>query len=141
MYIIDTFSKFGGCYILNNKKGETILGSLKDFIYKNGKPLFIHSDNGKEFCNNIFEDYCNTNNIKIIRGRLYHPQSQGIVESFNKEIKRLLENNYLENPKKFFLENALPDIVKYIIIIFIQVRNINLFICLILMIKISLIEL
>ena len=35
-----------------------------------------------------------------------------IVESFNKEIKRLLENNYLENPKKFFLENALPDIVE-----------------------------
>ena len=23
--IIDTFSKFGGCYILNNKKDETVL--------------------------------------------------------------------------------------------------------------------
>jgi len=94
------------------KKGETVLGSVKDFIYKNGKPIIIHSDNGKEFCNNIFDDYCNTNNIKVIRGRPYHPQSQGIVESFNKEIKKLLENNYLENPKKFSLENALPDIVE-----------------------------
>ena len=94
--IIDTFSKYGGCYLLNNKKGETLLGYIKDFIYKYGKPNVIHSDNGKEFCNSLFDDYCYTNNIIIIRGRPHHhPQSQGIVESFNKEIKRLLENKYL----------------------------------------------
>ena len=32
--IIDTFSKFGGCYILNNKKGEIVLGSLKILFTK-----------------------------------------------------------------------------------------------------------
>ena len=84
-YIIDTFSRYGVCYyILNNKNWETVLGSIKDFIYKNGKPIIIHSDNGKEFCNNIFDDYGNTYNIKVIRGRPYHPQSQGVVELFKK---------------------------------------------------------
>ena len=71
---------------MNNKKAETVLGSIKDFIYKNGKPHILHTDNGKEFCNKLFEDYCNNNEIIIIRGRPYHPQSQGVVESFNQEI-------------------------------------------------------
>jgi hypothetical protein len=64
---MDTFSKYGACNILNNKKGETFFGSIKDFIYKNGKLIIIHSDKGKEFYNNLFDDYCNTNNIKVIR--------------------------------------------------------------------------
>ena len=55
---------------------------------------------------------CNNNEIKIIRGRPYHPQSQGIVESFNKKMKRLFENKYLEAPKKFSIIMALPDIIE-----------------------------
>ena len=62
--------------------------------------------------NNIFDDYCNTYNIKVIRKGPYHPQFQGIVELFNKKIKRLLENNYLEHSKKYSLEIALPHIVE-----------------------------
>ena len=78
-----------------------MLGNLKDFINKYGKPNSIHTDNGKEFCNKLIEDYCKENNINIIHGRPYHPQSQGVVESYNKEIKRLLELKYLEQKKNF----------------------------------------
>lgn len=99
--IIDTFSKCAGSYILPNKRADTILGYIKDFINKFGKPMKLHSDNGKEFDNKLLTDYCNNNKIQIIRGRPYHPQSQGVIESFNKEIKRLLEVKYLENQKKF----------------------------------------
>lgn len=42
-------------------------------------------------------------------GGPYHPQSQGCIESFNKEIKRLLENLFLENKRNFSLELCLPD--------------------------------
>jgi len=101
MSIIDQFSKFGYNFIIPNKKSETILGYLKHFINIFGKPNSIHTDNGREFRNKIFEEYCNLNNIKIIHGRPYHPQSQGCVESYNKKIKSLLENRYLENPKRF----------------------------------------
>ena len=51
--IIDTFSKYGYCYILNNKRSDTALGNIKDFINKFGKPLSIQSDNGKEFANSF----------------------------------------------------------------------------------------
>ena len=55
-------------------------------------PQKIHTYNGKEFVNKLLIDYCINNNIIFLRGRPYHPQTQGCVEVFNKEIKRLLEN-------------------------------------------------
>ena len=88
-----------------------MLGAIKDFILKYGKPQKIHTDNGKEFCNRLLEDFCKDNDIGLIHGRPYHPQSQGTVESYNKEIKRLLENKYLENSKKFSIYKDLPDII------------------------------
>ena len=109
--IIDTFSKFGYCYILNNKRADSVLGKIKDFINKFGKPKSIQTDNGKEFTNALLNKYCDELEIKLFHGRPYHPQSQGTVESFNKEIKRLLEVKYLESKKDFSIYTILPDII------------------------------
>lgn len=51
------------------------------------------------------------NNIKLIHGRPHHPQSQGVIEAFNKENKRLLEIKYIENDKKIYLYTCLPDVI------------------------------
>ena len=109
--IIDFFSKFGYNYILNNKKAEIMLSHIKDFINKYGKPLNIHTDNGKEFVNKLIENFCENNNINIIKGRAYHPQTQGWVKSFNKEIKRLLLEHFLEK-KRFSIYTQLPEVIK-----------------------------
>ena len=37
MSIIDTFYKYGYNYIISNKKADTVLSKLKDFINRNGK--------------------------------------------------------------------------------------------------------
>ena len=110
--IIDTFSKYGYCYILNNKKADTVLGYIKDFINKYGKPNCLQTDNGKEFRNSLLSDYCKENGIKFLHGRPFHPQSQGVIESFNKEIKRLLEVKYMEDSKIFSIYSCLPDVLK-----------------------------
>ena len=93
LLIIDGFSIYGDCFLLNNKKAETVLGGIKDFIYKNGKQVILYRDNGKEFFSKLFADYWNTKDMKIIRGIPYHIQSQEIVESFNREIKDYLKIN------------------------------------------------
>ena len=77
MSIIDQFSKYGYNYILSHKNAELILGKLSEFINNIGKPRKIHTDNGKEFHNKLFESYRLKNNIIQIFGRPYHPQSQG----------------------------------------------------------------
>ena len=56
----------------------------------------MHTDSGPEFRNKEFENFCKNNNIKKIFGRAYYPQTQGCVESYNKEIKDLLFNKYCE---------------------------------------------
>ena len=109
--IIDQFSEYGLTYIIQNKKAENILSCLKDFIVKNGIPQKINTDNGKEFVNKLLIDYCINNNIIFLKGRPYHPQIQWCVEEFDKEIKSLLENKFLENKDKFAINLILPDIL------------------------------
>lgn len=67
--IIDTFSKFGYCYILNNKRDDSVLGKIKDFINKFGKSNSIQTDNGKEFTNALLSKYCDELKIKFFHGR------------------------------------------------------------------------
>ena len=64
--IIDQFSKFANAYILNSKKSDIILGYIKSFINAYGKTNTLHSDNGKEFCNELINSYCKENTIKFI---------------------------------------------------------------------------
>lgn len=64
--IIDQFSKFCNAYILSNKKADGVLGHVKEFIFINGKCNKIHTDNGKEFCNSLFNKYCIDNGINHI---------------------------------------------------------------------------
>ena len=68
MSIIDTFYKYGYNYIISNKKADTVLSKLKDFINRNGKSNAVQKDNAKEFVNQLFDEYCEVNKIKIIRG-------------------------------------------------------------------------
>ena len=70
--IIDHFSKYGEVYILEAKNGDIVLGQLKNFINKIGKPAEIQTDNGPEFTNNKFKNYCNENDILFITSRPLH---------------------------------------------------------------------
>ena len=81
----------------------------KQFVNLYGKPNNLHTDNGKKFRNNLLNTHCDENNIKHIYGLPYHPQSRGCVEVYNKEIKRLISNKYIENPKKLSLNIELPE--------------------------------
>ena len=85
--IIDHFSKFGMSYLIENKKSSTIYKNLKFALDCNGFPYEIGSDNGKEFRNELIENYLKSKNIKYIHGMPYNPHSQGVVERFHKTIK------------------------------------------------------
>ena len=46
----------------------------------------LRSDNGGEYCNHEFEDYCSTNGIHIQKSVPRIPQENGVVERMNKTI-------------------------------------------------------
>ena len=93
---IDNFSKYGWTSPLKNKNAITIKDSFENILISSKrKPNLIESDRGKEFYNNIFQEFLNKNNIKLYSRN----SSYGAVfaERFNRTIRDLLKKIVFEN--------------------------------------------
>lgn len=64
--IIDHFTKYTGCYLLEKKTANETLYDINDFILRNGKPKILQTDNGHEFCNKRLIEYCENMGIELI---------------------------------------------------------------------------
>ena len=110
LVIIDNFSKFGWTIALKNKSAITLKDSYEIiFINSKRKPKLIETDRGKEFYNNIFQDFLNKNGIKIYSRN----SSYGAVfaERFNKSIRDLLKKFVFEQGDAKWVD-ILPTITK-----------------------------
>lgn len=96
MTVKDHFSRFASAKVLINKKSATTASFINEIINEWGKPKTLQTDNGKEFQGD-FTKLLSRLNIKHTHGRIYHPQSQGSIESFNKYFKNQLNDRFLEN--------------------------------------------
>ena len=78
-------------------------------ISSNRKPILIESDRGKEFYNNIFQDFLNKNDIKLYSRN----SSYGAVfaERFNRTIRDLLKRPVFEKGDGNWID-VLPPITK-----------------------------
>ena len=96
LVIIDNFSKFGRTVPIKNKNALTKKDSFENILMSSKRsPNLIESDRGKEFYNNIFQDFLNKNNIKLYSRN----SSYGAVfaERFNRTIRDLLKKIVFEN--------------------------------------------
>ena len=66
-------------------------------------PQAIISDEGSHFYNKLFESIMNKYGVKHKIATSYHPQTNGLVELFNREIKQLLEKTVKTNRKDWAL--------------------------------------
>ena len=57
-------------------------------VFIQGYPEILQSDNGREFVKRILDAYLININIKHALGSLYHSQSQGAIEAFNKTVQK-----------------------------------------------------
>ena len=107
---IDNFSKYGWTVPLKNKNAQTIKDSFENILTNSKrKPNLIESDRGKEFYNNIFQDFLNKNNINLYSGN----SSYGAVfaERFNRTIRDLLKRPVFEKGDGNWID-VLPTITK-----------------------------
>ena len=110
LVIIDNFSKFGWTIPLKNKNAQTIKDSFENILTNSKrKPNLIETDRGKEFYNNIFQDFLNKNNIKLYSRNI----SYGAVfaERFNRTIRDLLKKIVFEQGDAKWID-VLPTITK-----------------------------
>ena len=110
LVIIDNFSKFGWTIPLKNKNARTIKDSFENILTNSKrKPNLIETDRGKEFYNNIFQDFLNKNNIKLYSRN----SSYGAVfaERFNRTIRDLLKKIVFEQGDAKWID-ILPTITE-----------------------------
>ena len=95
---------------MKNKKAQTIKDSFENILKSSKRsPNLIESDRGKEFYNNIFQEFLNKNKIKLYSRN----SSYGAVfaERFNRTIRDLLKKIVFEQSDAKWLD-VLPTITK-----------------------------
>lgn len=97
----DHLTKFVLLRALSNKRAEEIAHNLLDIYTTFGAPAIIHSDNGREFVNSIIIVlHFMWSDVKTVRGKPRHSQSQGPVERDNRDIEDMLATWMAQNKSK-----------------------------------------
>lgn len=87
LVVIDSFSKFMWTVPLRDKSGGAVVPAIRSIFVTNGIPLILHTDNGKEFCNDLMMNMLDEFEVRHVRGRARCPWIQGQVERANQTIK------------------------------------------------------
>jgi transposase InsO family protein len=87
----DAFTKFAKATVIDNKSAQTVAQAIFDtWISFIGVPHQIHTDQGKEFVNEVCKTLCTELLITHTRTAAYHPQANAQAEVFNKHIQKYL---------------------------------------------------
>ena len=106
LVVMDYFSKWPEAYAISNQEATTVANCLiNQWISRFGVPLELHSDQGRNFESKVFQEVCKVLGIRKTRTTPLHPQSDGMVERFNRTL--------LEHLKKMVDEHQ-RDWDKYI---------------------------
>ncbi len=91
LVISDYFTKWTEALPLPNMEACTVAKVLVDEVLcRYGVPQTIHSDQGRQFESNLFQEMCKLFDIEKTRTTPYHPQSDGMVERFNRTLATML---------------------------------------------------
>lgn len=87
----DYFSKWTEAFPLPNQEAHTIAKVLtEEWVCRFGAPRSIHSDQGRNFESTLFKELCRLLHIHKSRTSPYHPQSDGLIERFNRTLLSML---------------------------------------------------
>uniref|UniRef100_A0A674E9Q2 Gypsy retrotransposon integrase-like protein 1 n=1 Tax=Salmo trutta TaxID=8032 RepID=A0A674E9Q2_SALTR len=88
---MDYFTKWPEAYALPDQEAETIVDALTAGMFSRfGAAESIHSDQGRNFESRVFATMCERLGIHKTRTTPLHPQSDGLVERFNKTLGQQL---------------------------------------------------
>jgi len=100
LVVMDYFSKWPEVYAIPNQEAKTIADVfINNWICRFGVPMELHSDQGRNFESMIFKEVCEKLGIKKTRTTPLHPQSDGMVERFNRTLEEHLKKVVDKNQK------------------------------------------
>ena len=100
LVIADYFTKWTEAFPMSNQEATTVAKILVDeFVSRFGTPLQLHSDQGTNFESNVFREMCSLLGVDKTRTTALHPQSDGMVERFNRTLESMLSAFVAENQR------------------------------------------
>ncbi|RCN49896.1 integrase core domain protein [Ancylostoma caninum] len=110
LVIIDHFSEWLGAYALKDKTAATVATAIfQRWICENGRwPRQIHTDQGKEFVNNVIEELAVVAGIKVSTTKGYNSRENGVSERAIGTIQRMLKKKV---ELADFWDAMLPNVV------------------------------
>ena len=97
--IIDLFTRYAQAYLLKDGTGLTVLNKLRHYIAHHNIPGKIVCDEGREFKNKTFEEFCKFNKINLHFTTVNNPNSNSPVERFHSTLIEKLRIIKIKNPK------------------------------------------
>ena len=91
LVVVDCFTKWTEAYAIPNQEATTIAKTLVvEFICRYGAPMQILTDQGRQFESLLFTEICTLLDIDKTRTSSFHPQTNGLVEGFNRTLEEML---------------------------------------------------
>ena len=92
MVITDYYTKYTRVFPLRDHKAATCARAfVRGWVLYLGVPLIMHSDQGREFESDLWQEMCHYLAICKTRTNPYRPQSDGQVERFNRTLIAVLK--------------------------------------------------
>lgn len=97
LVVSDYFTRWTEAYPIPNQEATTVANKLVNEFFRFSPPEQLHSDQGHNFESEVIAEVCKL--LGIIKSRTpYHPQSDGLVERFNKTLLNMLATAVEERP-------------------------------------------
>ncbi|CAC5385151.1 unnamed protein product [Mytilus coruscus] len=91
LVVSDYYTKWTESFPMPNMEASTVVKIIvEEVIARFGVPSWIHSDQGRQYESRLFQEVSKVLDIKKTRTTPYHPQSDGMVERFNKTLVTML---------------------------------------------------
>ena len=91
LVISDYFTRWAEAYPISDHKPPTVAGKLVDkWTTRYGLMQTLHSDQGRDFESNVFQEVVKMLGIHRTRNTPHHPECDGLVKLFNRTLKNML---------------------------------------------------
>ena len=87
----DYFTKWVEAVAIPDQEAKTTAEAfVTHFVAKFGVPLFLHTDQGRNFESKLFKSLGQLLGVKKTRTTAYHPESDGLVERYNRTLTTMI---------------------------------------------------
>ena len=90
LVFMDYLTKWPEVFAIADQKAETVAQALVEVVSRHGVPAKLLSDRGANFLSDLLHELYLLLGIKKVNTSAYHPQTDGLVERFNRTLTDML---------------------------------------------------